>query len=152
MAVLMGVPFRRVTIQPSAVFAGQVVLGKQEPPEHVDPYNPDWDVKVARQYWAGRICSALAGPLAETLHTRCWQQQPASDEHTDECKAWEIAEYFDPPAKADRWLNKLRFQTLETLRTPATWTAVDAVARELLKRNTLRGAQVRTLVGRILPV
>jgi hypothetical protein len=151
MAVLMGVPFRRVTIQPSAVFAGQVVLGKQEPPEHVDPCNPDWDVKVARQYWAGRICGALAGPLAETLHTRCWQQQPVSDEHTDECKAWEIADYFDPPAKADRWLNKLRFQTLETLRTPATWAAVDAVARELLKRNTLRGAQVRTLVGRTLP-
>jgi hypothetical protein len=98
-------------------------------------------------------CGALAGALAETLHTRCWQQQPTSDQNTDEAKVWEIASYFyfDPPTKADEWVNRLRFQTLETLRTPEVWAAVDTIAQELVKRNTLNGTKVRALVRAALP-
>jgi hypothetical protein len=147
-AVLMDVPFRRVTIVPDETFAGRVDLGKVEPPAHVDPFNENWDVKAARQYWAARICGALAGPLAETLYTKCWQQQSVSDEDTDEAKAWEIADYFYTPAKADRWVNRLRFKTLERLRMPDVQAAVDAVARELLRRKTLTAAKVRALVKR----
>lgn len=147
-AVLMDVPFRRVTILPDETFAGRMDLGKVEPPAHVDPFNENWDVKAARQYWAARICGALAGPLAETLYTKCWQQQSVSDEDTDEAKAWEIADYFYTPAKADRWVNRLRFKTLERLRMPDVQAAVDAVARELLRRKTLTAAKVRALVKR----
>lgn len=145
-ACLEGVPFRQVTIRPNAVFGGRVVLDRTKPPQDVCPWNPDWDVKAARQYWAARICGALAGPLAETLYTHCWQQQPVSDERTDEHKAWIIADYFDPPAKADRWVNQLRFQTLELLRNPDVWAAVDAVARELIEHKTLERADVAALV------
>jgi len=144
----MDVPFRRVTILPDETFAGRMDLGKVEPPAHVDPFNENWDVKAARQYWAARICGALAGPLAETLYTKCWQQQSVSDEDTDEAKAWEIADYFYTPAKADRWVNRLRFKTLERLRMPDVQAAVDAVARELLRRKTLTAAKVRALVKR----
>jgi hypothetical protein len=148
-AVLMGVPFRRVTVIPDETFAGRVDLANVEPPAHVDPFNENWDVKAAREYWAARICGALAGPLAETLHTRCWQQQPISDEDTDEFKAWEIAGYFYSPAKADRWLNRLRFQTLERLRTPDVQVAVEAVARELVKRKTLNSSRVHSLIRQV---
>jgi hypothetical protein len=86
--------------------------------------------------------------LAETLYTKCWQQQSVSDEDTDEAKAWEIADYFYTPAKADRWVNRLRFKTLERLRMPDVQAAVDAVARELLRRKTLTAAKVRALVKR----
>jgi hypothetical protein len=143
-AVMMGVPFRRVTIVPDAQFAGHVDLGKVKPPSLVDPFNENWDVKAARPYWAARICSALAGALAETLYTRCWEQQSDSDEFA----AWEIADCFYPPAKAARWINRLRFQTLESLRMPDVQAAVDAVAQELVKRKTLTGAKVHSLVKR----
>jgi hypothetical protein len=150
-AVLMGVPFQRVTVRPDAQFAGQVVLDRKEPPARVSPWNPDWDVKAARPYWAGRICAVLAGALEETIHTRCWQQQPTSDEGSDECQARVIADYFHPPAKADRWVNTLRFSTLEKLRRPDVQAAVEAIARELVKHKTLNGSRVHFLVEQVRP-
>src|ERR1017187_4742631 len=86
-AARMGIPFRRVTIQPNAVYAGHVTLCRKDPPEQVNPWNPDWDARRARQYWKRHICGLLAGALAETLHTRVWQQQPVADEDADEYKA-----------------------------------------------------------------
>ena len=118
---------------------------RKKPPAHVDPFNENWDVKAARQYWTGRICAALAGALAEMLYSRCWEQQ--SD--TDEFAAWEIADCFYRPAKAARWINRLRFQTLETLRTPDVWVAVDAVAVELVKCKTLNSSRVHFLVEQV---
>ncbi len=150
-AILMDVPFRRVTIVPDAQFAGHVDLGKVEPPSDVDPFNENWDVKAARLYWAARICGALAGPLAETLYTKCWQQQSVSDEDTDEAKAWEIADYFYTPAKAEIWVNRLRFQVLETLRAPDVQAAVELVAMELVRRKTLNSTQVHSLVEHVRP-
>lgn len=146
-AAMLGIPFQRVTIQPDTAYAGHVALAPGDPPECVSPWNPDWDVRQARQYWQRHICGLLAGALAETLHTRCWQQQPAEDECTDESKALEIADYFDPPAKAAHWVNQLRFKTLETLRAPQVWAAVDAVARELVRAKALDGADVLALVA-----
>jgi hypothetical protein len=142
--------YQRVTIRPDAVYAGHMVLLPGNPPKRVCPWNPDWDVKQARQYWKGHICGLLAGALAETLHTRCWQQQPASDERTDESKALEIADYFDPPTRAIQWVNQLRFQTLETLRAPCVWAAVGMVAQELVRAKDLDGAGVRALVQRTM--
>jgi hypothetical protein len=145
-AAMLGIPFQRVTIKPNAVYAARVTLAPADPPEHVCPWNPNWDAKQARQYWKRHVCGLLAGALAETLHTRCWQQQPASDVHTDEHKVWMIANYFNYPTKAIAWVNQLRFQTLETLRAPQVWAAVDAVAQELVIRETLSSARVQTLV------
>lgn len=93
-------------------------------------------------------CGALAGPLAETIHTHRYQHQDATDEDTDEFKAFEIADYFDHPTGAARWVNQMRTQTLETLRTPDVWAAVVAVATELVTRKTLTGTRVRFLVQR----
>ena len=138
-AILMGVPFRRVTVIPGAQFAGRIYLRDVEPPAHV---------KAARDYWKVRICVLLAGPLAETLYTRCWQQQPISDDDTDEFKAWDITVRFGPPAKADRWVNRLRFSTLEKLRAPDVWAMVEVVALELVRRKTLNSTQVCALVKR----
>jgi hypothetical protein len=47
---------------------------------------------------------------------------------------------------ANTWVNRLRFQTLETLRNPDVWAMVDAVAQELVKQKTLDSAGVRALV------
>lgn len=150
-AAMLGIPFQRVTIRPDAVYAGHVTLAPDDAPEQVCPWNPDWDVKQARRYWKRHICGLLAGALAETIYTRCWHQQPVDDEFTDESKALEIADYFDPPGKAAQWVNRLRFQTLETLRAPQVWAAVDAVAQELVRAKALDGADVLALVAAHAP-
>jgi hypothetical protein len=74
-----------------------------------------------------------------------------ADEQTDEYQALAIADYLDPPAKAGRWVNQLRFQTLEALRLPGVWSAVDTVAKALVNRQTLNGPRVHALVCQTLP-
>lgn len=149
-ACLADIPFRHVTIKPTKVFAGHVQLSGRRP-SYANPWDPDtWQARAARQYWTRYVFALLAGALAETLYTKCWQQQAESDENTDECKAWQIADYFDPPAKAGRWVNKVRFQVLEALRRPEIWAAVDAVARVLVERRELNRAEVQALVRAVV--
>jgi hypothetical protein len=143
-ACLLGVPFRRVTVIPDRRFAGHVTVYRKKPPSHVYPWNNAWNAAGAREYWTRHICAILAGSLAETLNTQHWCEQSRSDEY----EVQKISDYFylDPPTKRARWVNRLRFETLETLRTPEVWAAVRAVALALVKRSTLKGAEVRALV------
>ena len=148
---IVELPFEYVTIEANDTYAGHIALVPEDPPEDVDPFNPDWNIRRARSYWARHICGLLAGALAESLYTKEWQTQDVRIEATDECKAWQIADYFDPPARADRWVNRLRFQTLELLRVPEVWDAVTLVAEQLMKHKTLDAKAVRALVREMLP-
>jgi hypothetical protein len=126
-------------------------LGIQFPPKWANPWLPVFDRKRGRRYIAENIQMTLAGALAETLHTRCWQQAPGLEDD-DESLALDTGRPLHRTPKATReWVNRLRFQMLETLRAPDVWDAVDVVARELLKKSTLRGSEVRALFNRALP-
>jgi hypothetical protein len=159
-ACLMHVPFHSVTVAPGPVpvddlrrtTLGQIELNI-EWPDWAIPFSPCFDRTRARRFVARDVCMTLAGPLAETLHTRCWQQQPG-DEQDDEWAAYEIAEdcrVARSPKATREWVNRLRFSTLEMLRIPYVWAAVDAVAGKLVKRKRLNSAQVHQLVCAALP-
>jgi hypothetical protein len=154
-ACLFSMPLRAVTIVPGprdssgGRVLGSVALGMQSPPNWANPWLPEFEPKRGRRYIAQNIQMTLAGALAETLHTRCWQQPAEHAGNDDESLALHIGRPLNSTPKATRdWVNRLRFQTLETLRTPDVWAAVDGVARELVRRNTLKGAEVRELVSR----
>jgi hypothetical protein len=154
-ATLNGVPFASVTIIPDPAPVsgrGRGYLGRiiYQLPDYALPYRPAKQQKRARQYFAHNICMTLAGPLAETLHTRCWEQ-PRCEEGYDELGAFEAALLADDrhsSAYLWHWINRLRFQTLELLQNPDVWAAVAAVARELIERKTLESAEVAFLVQR----
>lgn len=153
-ACLFSIPFRVVTVVPGprdssgGRVLGSVELLHLEIPKWANPWLPEFERKRGRRYIAQNIQMTLAGPLAETLHTRCWQQA-TGPEGNDEDLAYSVALPVQFTPKATReWVNRLRFQTLETLRVPGIWAAVSAVAGELVRRNTLKGAEVRALVRR----
>ena len=152
-ACLMRVPFTEVRITPDSRgraadgVAGHVALEGAAWPDWAVPVHPSFDRKRARQYVAHNVCMTLAGPLAETLHTRCWQDLPMN-EGDDEFWAWELSECLYPARKQrSDWVNRLRFHTLETLQAADVWAAVDAVARELVIRQALDCATVYALVA-----
>ena len=153
-ACLFNIPLFAVTVAPGPRdSSGGRVMGNVQLvlkiPKWANPWLPEFDHKRGRQYIARNICMTLAGVLAETLHTRCWQQTAEHEGTDDESLAHAVALPLHSTPKATRnWVNRLRFQTLETLRAPDVWAAVDAVARELVQRNTLTGAEVRALVKR----
>jgi hypothetical protein len=159
-ACLMGIPFQRVTVAPGPVPVDQLrrtTLGQVEFdlewPKWARLFHPTFDRKRTRQYAARNVCMTVAGPLAESLHLRCWTQPPG-DKGDDEFMAFEVAAACDvarTPKGTRNWINRLRFQTLETLRTPEVWAAVETVAQELATRKVLRGPEVHSLVNRALP-
>jgi hypothetical protein len=158
-AALTGIEFTKVCLTPENKVCdshGMIVTGyvkTHRPPDWVFPWN--WntkqDVKRAREYFRSDICMTLAGPLGETLFTGVWQQETRGED-SDEALAMHTAEiardaYLSWTPKDSRdYVNRLRWQMLETLRTPEVWAAVEVVARELVRRKTLTGAEVRALV------
>ncbi len=99
------------------------------------------------------VAMTLAGPLAESLYTRCWHQSPGQ-EGDDEWFAHEIAtglEVARTPKGTRQWVDRLRFTTLETLRTPYIWAAVTTLAKRLVERGTMTGTEAYTIVSRAMP-
>ena len=93
-AHLMGVRFDSIVVdrKPFHDASGILVLGVV----NLDADWPDWacvhvDRNRTREYLSRRIQITLAGPLAETLYTRCWQDLPMN-EGDDEFMAFEFAE------------------------------------------------------------
>ena len=154
---LLGIPFRMVTNIPGPPDEkGGRVLGHvdlRKSPEWTVPWHDAFDPKRTSEYVASNVRMTVAGPLAETLYTRCWQQ-PAGVDGDDEYIALEVATLWDvartPKLRRD-WINRQRFQMLETLRAPHVWAAVDAVAQELIRQRTLTSARAHALVRKMVP-
>jgi hypothetical protein len=160
-AALTGIEFTRVCLTPENKACdshGMVVQGyvkMHRPPDWVSPWNwnTNQDVKRAREYFRSNICMTLAGPLGETLFTGVWQQETRGED-SDEALAMHTADIARDaypswtPKDSRDYVNRLRFQMLETLRAADIWAAVAAVALELVRRKTLTGAEVRALVKR----
>jgi hypothetical protein len=158
-AILMGIEFTKVCLTPENKARdshGMVVQGyvkMHRPPDWVFPWN--WNTKQdrgrAREYFRNSIYMTLAGPLAETLFTGIWQQDTRGED-SDEALAMDSADfardaYFSWTPKDSRdYVNRLRWQMLETLRAPDVWAVVKVVALELVRRKTLNSTQVHSLV------
>ena len=165
-AVLTGMEFTRVCLTPenkARDSRGMVVQGyvkMHRPPDWVFPWN--WNTKQdrgrAREYFRNSICMTLAGPLGETLFTGIWQQETRGED-SDEALAMHTAEIARDSGAYPSWtpkdsrdyVNRLRFQMLETLRAADVWAAIGAVALELVKRKTLNSRRVRVLVEHARP-
>jgi len=163
---LVGIPFTTVRLTPDNRVRdsqGMIKLGsvKLKPvPDWVLPLNwsTNEDRKRARNYLKNNICMTLAGPLAETLHTGCWQQETRGEgnDETLAMLAGEVAREWGvylhwTPKDSQNWVNRLRFQILEILHDPRVWAAVALVARELVKHGTLRAKDVYPLVNQAVP-
>jgi hypothetical protein len=161
--VIAGVEFTRVCLTSENKVRdsrGMIVQGyvkMRQPPDWVFPWNwnTNQDVKRAREYFRSNICMTLAGPLGETLFTGVWQQETRGED-SDEALAMHTADIARDSGAYPSWtpkdsrdyVNRLRFQMLETLRAVDVWAAISVVARELLKHKTLTGAKVHALVKR----
>lgn len=146
-AHLMGIPFKSILVdhQPFTDEFGRPALGTiifdREWPDWAIPCKPSFDRKRARDYAARDVRMTLAGPLAETLFTRCWQDLPMN-EGDDEFMAFEVAELLYSQRKTQhQWVNRLRFQTLELLMRPDVWAAVEALATALVQHQMLNARQ-----------
>ena len=160
-AVLTGMEFTRVclTLENKVRDShGMIVLGSlklRRCPDWVSPqhWNTYQDLDRAREYFRNSIYMTLAGPLAETLFTGIWQQDTRGED-TDEALAMDSANFARnaypswTPKDSREYVNRLRWQMLETLRAPDLWAVVEMVALELVKRKTLTAAKVRALVKR----
>jgi hypothetical protein len=163
-AVLTGMEFTRVclTLENKVCDShGMIVMGSlklRRCPDWISPWNwnTNQDVKRAREYFRNSIYMTLAGPLAETLFTGIWQQDTRGED-SDEALAMDSADFARDaypswtPKDSRDYVNRLRWQMLETLRAVDVWAAVEVVARELCKRKTLNSTQVHSLVQRVRP-
>ena len=151
--LLMDLPFVRVEIfpdrhptPPDGTVLGNVISDRGWP-VWACPGTAEYKPRQAREYFKRDVCMTLAGPLAETLHTRCWQELPMN-EGDDEWVAYELAgELYPQRSSQFEWVNRLRFQTLQQLLCPEVWAAVEAVADALFRRRSLTNHQVQLLVG-----
>jgi hypothetical protein len=160
-AALTGIEFTKVCLTPENKVCdshGMIVMGSlklRRCPDWISPWN--WntyqDRNRAREYFRNSICMTLAGPLAETLHTGCWQQDTRGED-SDEALAMDSADFARDaysswtPKDSREYVNRLRWQMLETLRAPDVWAVVKVVALELVKRKTLNSSRVHSLVKR----
>jgi hypothetical protein len=150
--LLMDLPFVRVEIfpdrhptPPDGTVLGNVISDRGWP-LWACPGTAEYKPRQAREYFKRDVCMTLAGPLAETLHTRCWKELPMN-EGDDEFVAYELAsELYPQRGTRFNWLNTLRFQTLEMLHHPLVWQSVEAVADAIFRFRTLTCGQVQQLV------
>ena len=157
-ACLMDIPFSRVAVTPNnktrdsdgMITHGYLTLEHVPLPDCVWPFHADFDPRRAREYMGHNICMTLAGPLAETLHTRCWQDLPMN-KGDDEYVAFFVADLLYSQRKPQHeFVNRLRFQTLEMLEQADVWAAVTAVAQKLVVRKRLNRAQVNAVVSEVV--
>jgi len=98
-ACLLNIPFTKVKFTPRSKSTHAVVTFRKGPlPAGVDPARHEYSKKAAWTFMDNQIATCLAGPLAETIYTGCWQDGPM-DKGTDEPCAWELCKTQTPARK-----------------------------------------------------
>jgi len=129
LALLMGVPVRRVTVvaRPEADDLG-----------HVE-FEPQASASV------GHLLGALGGPATSA---RIGASPVGSRRDREIAKA--LADALARPGAADELLRTAQDGVREELRDPETWAQIEAVANALLAKRTLSGHQVREIMAEAL--
>jgi hypothetical protein len=142
-AWLMEIPFTAVAVYDprSDDTLGEVTFNPNRLPDYMFCPMNHFDRSRARNYLSRDISMTLAGPVAQSLHARCWQELPMVP-GDDEWIAYELAEMlYSERARQFSWINRLRFQTLELLQRPEAWDAVQRVANALISHRKLTAKQ-----------
>jgi hypothetical protein len=100
---------------------------------------------AARQWIDQMIRSTLAGPLAEERFRG--RKLPAGDlgKIDDDSTVHSLASICWPTAERIRRVQELESEVADLLAKPAAWMAVEAIAKALVKREFLTGAEVSEL-------
>jgi ATP-dependent Zn protease len=140
---MLDVPFRSVTIRPDADLLGCVLF--QEWPQWAIPDSGRYDERRATEWLTRRTQISLAGQIAETLHAG---RRPAKFSHSaDDHDVFENAMTIcSSEEECSAWLNWLFIRTRSSLAVPDVWCAVEALAEELLKQETISGVEARNII------
>lgn len=109
-------------------------------------FRPDIDSQSsrARFYVEKLIMASLGGISSESIVTGRNNWKGA---HEDLHSSSILALYFaSNENEAEAFLNWLKIRTLNLLKRPAQWIAVESVAKELLKKRKLSSKEVRELI------
>lgn len=143
-AFMLGVRFRSVTIRADGESLGHVMLQKW--PKWAVPDTAEYHEGRARAWFEKRIRISQAGQIAEAIHAG---RRPSRHSHaSDDAVAVHLAvEMCGSEEECSAWLNLLFIRTRNQLSSnPFPWVAVEALAQELLKRQTLTGAEAREII------
>ena len=112
----------------------------------------NWNRNV-RNYLSRGMCVYLAGYLAETIHTGCWKQPPnikgEDEDYAKRQASWHICSISE--RRAQQWVNRMRFTTLQLLMQPAVWAAVTALAQSLIERRKLTAGRAVPIIQAAMP-
>ena len=142
-AFIEHIPFRTVTIRPGADTLGHVLFKKW--PAWANPESNKYDPRRARWWFEGRTRVSLAGQIAERRYAG---RRPARYSHSqDDDNAVSYAEKTCGSAEeCSAWLNLLFIQTRNLLELPHIWRAVEALADELMKLETISEPAAKVII------
>lgn len=130
MALVVGRPVQRVSIEPNAVRLGRCELQRGR-------FRPTQDELEAEALFL------LAGVAAQARHSGEYDWAGAADDLREvrELAASRAAD----ERKAERLVRRLLDKTEHLLNRPAVWLAVEQIANELLRATTISGRAARHL-------
>jgi len=139
-AVHVGADVRSLTIDPDA----------DDGPLRFGDTQIEWSVNglSEREFREHRILVALAGPVAEMLYTGdLYHPGLVSEWSGDWREAWDAATLLFPDERQRlTFLEQSVKELYQLLNTPCCWSALAALADELLAHETLEGEQVEDIV------
>ncbi|MEX1041509.1 MAG: hypothetical protein WDZ51_12805 [Pirellulaceae bacterium] len=145
MAILVGARVQSVTIEPD---------WDDGPERHAD-ICVQWplDQFTARQLQEKMVLVALAGPVAEMIHSgNPFHPGVVSEWSADWQMAWQAAETMAPEhRKRLNYLEQRTVQIYRLLERDDHWAALAAVVDNLLAHETLEGEIVEEIIGQWLP-
>lgn len=145
MAIHVGAEVHSVTIDPDW----------DDGPERFGDTQIFWDTTdlSEREYHEKRILVALAGPVAEMLYTGdAWHPGTVSEWAADWSEAWEAAATLHADhQKRLAFLERTAAELYRTLNGQNFWSALAALADNLLAHETLESEAVTEIVHQWLP-
>ena len=144
MAVQVGARIDSVTIDPDW----------DEGPQRFGDTQIEWNLEATseREFLEKRIMVALAGPVAEMIYTGDpFHPGLVAEWATDWNEAWLAASSIDlAPQKRLQFLEQITRELHSLLNEDRQWSALAALADELLAHETLEGEQVADVVNQWL--
>ena len=143
-AFMRDVPFRSVTIKENAESLGRVILCKR--PRWANPDLEEYDDRRAGTWFEKRTRVALAGQIAEAIHAG---RRPTRYSHSaDDDLAVKFAmEVCGSEEQCSAWLKWLFVATRDHLSLQHVRPAVEALAAELVRRETISGPEARRIIN-----
>jgi hypothetical protein len=142
-AFMEHIPFRTVTVRPKAETLGRVLFRTW--PAWASPDSEKYNPRRARWWFEGRTRVAFAGQIAEQIYAG---RRPARFSHSqdDETAVSLATDMCGSVEECSAWLTLLFIQTRNRLDLPHIWPAVEALAEQLMKLETIGGSAAKAII------